>query len=240
MSTVDIFFMNIFQNFSAFSFDIVAGTAPPLSDLGGFNPAAEPGLVNAGGRAVSGNGDVIDHWFFSSAIPDWIEYILSFGAAAAVLMVVVGGVMIMVSGEEEEYKTRGIKTVVWSIVGLFVAVLSYTIVEIVNQVPLTGDSPQTNLIVSDEGAVAGLATGELRTYIIPTIIKMILQIMGSVALGLLLYAGGLMVLRDGDEERISKARTLIIYALLGVLVSALSYVLIDAILQINFTEEVSS
>lgn len=231
------------MNFSElFSFDfffpsLLVGVAPNLSDLNGFSPSHEQGLINASGKAVANNGEVIHHWIFSSALPEWIQYILSFGAAAAVLMIVVGGVMIMLAGEDEEYKTRGIKTLIWAIAGLIIAVLSYTIVEIVNKVPFFGTSPETNLLVSEEGNVQNLARGDLRTYIIPEIIQMILQIMGTLALGLFLYAGGIMVIRNGDEERISKARKLIFYALIGILISVLAYVIIDAVLQVNFTTQ---
>jgi multisubunit Na+/H+ antiporter MnhB subunit len=212
---------------------IFAGNPPPISGIKDFDPSKEEGFIHEGSQAVEG-GEVVDHWFFSVVLPEWIQYILSFSAAAAVLMIVAGGVMIMMAGEDEEYKTRGIKTLTWSIAGLIILVLSYTIIEVINKLPITGTTPDTDLEIQTTNGVENLATGDLRSYIIPQIIKIILQLMGTAALILLLYAGGLMVLRDEDEERVTKARSLIIYAIIGIIVSVLAYAIVEAVLQLDF------
>ena len=224
--------MNVISHFSG---KLFAGEAPSLSDLTGFSPAHESGLINPAQEAVNNNGDLLDHSFFSDAIPHLIDYILQFSAGIAVLMIVVGGVMIMFSGEDEEYKTRGITTITWAIAGLIIATLAYVIVEIVNRIPITEGNPETDVFIDDGHGIANLAGGDLLTEIIPRIIQIILQIIGVLALGLLMYAGALMVMRNDDDEQVSKARNLMLYALIGVVVSVLAYVIIEAVLLINFT-----
>ncbi len=224
--------MNFFSNFSGTLF---AGPAPGLGGVSGFSPTHEQGLIKPGQSAVSNNGDVLDHDFFSDAIPQLIDYVLQFSAGIAVLMIVVGGVMIMLAGEDEEYKTRGITTITWAIAGLIIATLAYVIVEIVNRIPITSGNPDTDVIIDNSGAVSNLASGNLLTEVIPQIIKLILQIVGVLALGLLMYAGALMVMRNSDDEQVTTARTLMLYAVAGIIISVLAYALIEGVLLIKFT-----
>lgn len=218
-----------------FSSLLSAEKAPSL-DFKDFLPSAEKHLINPAGQAAQ-SGEILEHWFFSDALPEWIQYIMIFSASVAVLMIVAGGVMLMLNGAEEEMQTRGVKTITWAILGLIISVLSYTIVEIVNQIPITQGNPTTgtHITIDDEkGVLDKLASGDLRAEIIPDIIKMILKLVGVLALGLLLYAGVLMVLRDGDEENISKARKLVIWALVGIVVVVLAYAIVDAVVDLNF------
>ncbi len=213
---------------------LFAASPPRLSDLKGFSPAREDGLINPEQHAVS-NGDLMQHDFFQDAIPQFIDYILQFSAGIAVLMIVVGGVMIMFAGQDEEYKSKGITTVTWAIVGLIVSILAYVIVEIVNQIPVTEGNPNVDLRIDEKNGVGNLASGDILTDIIPRIIQIILQTVGMIALGLLMYAGALMVMRDGDDERVSKARHLMIYAVIGIVVSVVAYLIIEAVLLIDFS-----
>ena len=220
---------------SLFSGKLLAGEAPSLSDLRGFSPAHESGLIKPAQEAVKNNGDILEHSFFTDAVPQLIDYILQFSAGIAVLMIVVGGVMIMLGGEDEEYKSRGITTITWAIAGLIIATLAYVIVEIVNRISVSEGNPEVDVFIDNGHGIANLAGGNLLTEIIPRIIQIILQITGAIALGLLMYAGALMVMRDADDEKVTKARTLMLYALIGVVVSVLAYVIIEGVLLINFT-----
>jgi len=224
--------MNFISNFSG---KLFAGDAPSLSDLRGFSPARENGLIKPAQEAVHNNGELLEHSFFTDAVPQLIDYILQFSAGIAVLMIVVGGVMIMLGGEDEEYKTRGITTITWAIAGLIIATLAYVIVEIVNRIAVSEGNPNVDVFIDDGHGIANLAGGSLLTEIIPRIIQIILQIVGVIALGLLMYAGALMVMRDADDELITKARSLMLYAIIGIVVAVLAYVIIEGVLLLNFT-----
>lgn len=219
-------------------FPILRGDKAPSIGFSDFVPEVNSQLINASGDAAA-SGEVLDHWFFADALPTWIQYIMVFAAGAAVLMIVVGGVMLMLKGADEELNSRGIKTIIWAIVGLIISALSYTIVEIINQVPITSSNPNANnIFIDDENGILGnLASGRLREDIIPQVIKIILSLVGTLALGLLLYAGSLLVFRDGDDEKITKARQLIIWSLLGVVVAVLSYAIVEAVISLQFTTE---
>lgn len=222
-------------NSISFPSQIFADSAPRLSDLKGFSPSREDGLIDPGQTAVVGNGGLMQHDFFTDGIPKIIDFILQFSAGVAVLMIVVGGVMIMFAGEDEEYKSRGVKTLIWAIAGLIISVMAYVIVDIVSRLPTADGNPEVDLRIDEKNGVEKLASGNLLTEIIPEIIKIILKLVGTLALGLLMYAGALMVMRDDDDERISKARNIMLYAVIGIIVSVVAYLVVEAVLLMNFT-----
>ena len=210
---------------------LLAEAPPSLNEIEGFNPGSEDAFINPG---TSASSELINHWFFSDALPQWISYLITFSAGAAVLMIVVGGVMLMLNPEQEDMKEKGFKTITWAIAGLIISMLAYSIVEIVNQVPFLGSNPTTDLDIDTGNGIENLAQGDLRSEIIPDIIKIILQLMGTLAFLLLLYAGVLMVIRDGEEEKITKARRLIIYAIVGIAISLVAYIVVEGVIQLNF------
>ena len=61
---------------------------------------------------------------------------------------------------------------------------------------------------------------------ISTIINYFLGLLGLVAVGFLIYAGVLMVTAGGSDEQVTKARKIIMYAVIGIVIILLSYTII--------------
>ena len=61
---------------------------------------------------------------------------------------------------------------------------------------------------------------------ITTIINYFLGILGLVAVAFLIYAGILMVTAGGAEEQVTKARKIIMYAIVGIVIILLSYTIV--------------
>lgn len=225
------------MNFTFFpSFFSAASTPPPLS-IDGFNPFDNEEFITPAGQATT---NVVEHWFFSQALPEWISYVIVFAAGVSVLMIVAAGVMLMLRGEDEELQQRGTKTIVWAIAGLIISTMAYTIVEVVNRVPIEGTNPEIQIDIDEANSgLANLASGDLRGEIIPDIIKIVLNLVGTLALMLIVYAGALLVMRDGDEERVTKARLLITWAIVGIITVVIAYVIVEAVVQINLTETIT-
>lgn len=214
------------------TFSFLASTViPSLSDIQDFNPAGESAFINPGTTAST---ELINHWLFTNAIPQWISYLITFSAGMAILMIVAAGGMLMLNPEEEEMKTKGYKTIIWALGGLIITVLAYTIVEIVNSIPSFGSAVSNDLVVETGQGIGNLAQGNLRSDIIPGIIQLIFKVMGSLALALLLYAGALLVIRDGDEEKVTKARRLMVWSVLGVVIALFAYLVVEAVVNLNF------
>lgn len=76
--------------------------------------------------------------------------------------------------------------------------------------------------------------GDLKSNLI-TIINYLLLFLGLVLLGIVLYAGVLIVTSNGDSEQVTKGRDIIMYALLGVIVIVLSYTIVNFITDVATT-----
>ena len=62
---------------------------------------------------------------------------------------------------------------------------------------------------------------------ITTIINYFLGILGLIAVAFLIYAGILMVTAGGAEEQVTKARKIIMYAVIGIVVVILSFTIVQ-------------
>jgi len=61
---------------------------------------------------------------------------------------------------------------------------------------------------------------------ITTIINYFLGLLGLVAVAFLIYAGILMVTAGGNDEQVTKARKVIMYAVIGIVIILLSYTIV--------------
>jgi len=64
------------------------------------------------------------------------------------------------------------------------------------------------------------------------IINYFLGMLGLVAVAMLIYAGMLMVTAGGEEEQIGKAKKIITYAVIGIVIIVLSYTIIGFVTNI--------
>jgi hypothetical protein len=81
------------------------------------------------------------------------------------------------------------------------------------------NNPQTGT------APTAAAQGTLGSNI-TLLINYFLGILGLVAVAFLIYAGVLMVTAGGAEEQVTKARKLIMYAVIGIVIILLSYTIV--------------
>ncbi len=72
--------------------------------------------------------------------------------------------------------------------------------------------------VTAQGGLADNVTG---------LINSILAILGLVAVAFLIYAGVLMVTAGGNDEQVGKARKVITYALVGIIIIVLSWTIVS-------------
>lgn len=83
----------------------------------------------------------------------------------------------------------------------------------------------------DQGSAPGVAAqGDLGTNI-TTIINYFLGLLGLVAVAFLIYAGVLMVTAGGNDEQVTKARKVIMYAVVGIVIILLSYTIVTFVTQ---------
>jgi cbb3-type cytochrome oxidase subunit 3 len=216
------------------NFHLIADAIPSLDAITDFDVTSIDEFIKP--DASANNKSIFKHWIFTSAIPAWISYAISLSVAIAILLIVVSGIYLMLSPEDEELKTKAIDTIKWSIVGLIIIMLSYTIVEIINNIKFdSGTNPDIAIHIKSQKELDNLAKGDLRSEIIPEIIKTILKLMGTLAFLLFIYAGVIMVLRDGDQEKVTKAKQILKYSVIGAVVALTAYLVVEAVINFDFS-----
>lgn len=76
------------------------------------------------------------------------------------------------------------------------------------------------------GAAPSVAAQGTLGQNITLIINYFLGLLGLVAVGFLIYAGILMVTAGGNDEQVTKARKVIMYAVVGIVIILLSYTIV--------------
>lgn len=75
-------------------------------------------------------------------------------------------------------------------------------------------------------AIGATAQGDLVTNV-QLVINYFLGVLGLVAVAFLIYAGILMVTAGGEEDNIGKAKKIITYAAIGIVIIVLSYTIVQ-------------
>lgn len=83
----------------------------------------------------------------------------------------------------------------------------------------------TAFFEQEAGIPTAAAPGTLGQNI-TTIINYFLGLLGLIAVAFLIYAGILMVTAGGNEEQVAKARKIIMYAVIGIVIILLSYTIV--------------
>ena len=73
----------------------------------------------------------VTEWFVEGILPNWTIGIVSMVGGLAFLMLIVSGVKYLTAYTNEEAATSAKKMIMYSLVGLFLALFSYTIVKII-------------------------------------------------------------------------------------------------------------
>ena len=84
------------------------------------------------------------------------------------------------------------------------------------------------------GSSKGLPSGDLTTEFIPSIIKIILSFVGIAITVMLIYAGSLFAAHYGNEDLLTKAKHILGWAILGIIVIVFSYALIWGITHLEW------
>jgi len=82
-----------------------------------------------------------------------------------------------------------------------------------------------DLLREDPSQIRGPAKGTLGQNI-TTVINYFLGLLGLIAVAMLIYAGVLMVTAGGNDEQVTKARKIIMYAVVGIVIILLSYTIV--------------
>jgi hypothetical protein len=145
-----------------------------------------------------------------------INWVLMLVAAIAVAMIVVSGLRAIFESGSEDGVARVRKTVISVAAGIFILVLRGVINRIFGLTPpdqgVSTDVPQPNAIAAIQAAI--------------TVIQYFLGFLGIIAVAIIIYAGVLMILDMGNEDRYKQAKGIITRAVIGLVVLLVSLALV--------------
>lgn len=103
--------------------------------------------------------------------------------------------------------------------------------------PLPSDKllPRFDVIpgIGDEITNYGNLTGASWTQIVASVIKTILFVAGALVMVGLLVVGAMFMTGSSNEENITKARKILIYLVIGIILISVSYAVVSGISQFN-------
>ncbi len=161
--------------------------------------------------------------FFSKNILAEVGIIIGI---ATIAMVVYSGFRMVVSQGNEEEVTKAKSTLQWSLAGLLLVMFAYIIVSGVSQFIETKDINPT------PGAIQSPITSSDILSLSGRIFTNILSLIGLIAILFIIINGFRYITARGDDEQTSKAKQGLLWAVLGLVVTVMAYVIVFAVTQL--------
>lgn len=149
----------------------------------------------------------------------------------ALFFVVLGGYGILTAAGNSERYAQGKKTITWAVLGLIVVIGSYVLLSTVLNVATgwQGLEPFEQYMLTDPlGLIKLNGLGGVVFYG-GRLTKFFVAGLGALTVLMLVYGGLQWVLAAGNQEKITKARQTLAYAIMGVAIVMSSYIVINFI-----------
>ncbi|MFA5917274.1 MAG: hypothetical protein WC850_03530 [Candidatus Gracilibacteria bacterium] len=134
------------------------------------------------------------------------------------LIAIYSFIRLLSSNGEKEKQKKGIDSIIYATIGIFLVIFSSRIITSIYgtyNISISGD-----ISIEKENSFSGFTT---------MFIKFINWVNGFVAiitLIMIMYAGVNIIFADGDEEKLKKGRTTIVYAFIGIFILVTSYLIL--------------
>jgi len=178
------------------------------------------GLGIVGGVGAAGTIAGVSQGNIRQIIIHSTQIVLGFLALVAVIVIIIAGIYLVTSVGNDEAKEKAKKAILYAVIGLIIILLSEAIVTIIT----TFDN---GIILGGTGGIVG--NTDVRTTTIH-IVQKILAYMALVAVVVIVIAGIYLVTSVGNDEAKEKAKKIILYAVVGLIVILLSEAVVTVII----------
>jgi hypothetical protein len=199
---------------------VVAILTPSAQAAGPFTEGLTDAYVTAFEGGLSTRGEILPF------LTDIIKWLLGLSALLAIGALVWGGIMYIMSLGDEGRAGTAKKIILYAIIGVIVILLSLF------------DVPTAHAAEGFKGVLeefkptateAGLSTKDNALVVITNIIEWLLALSAVLAMGAFVWGGIMYITSLGDEGRAGTAKKIILYAIIGVIVVLLSFVIVQFI-----------
>ncbi len=98
------------------------------------------------------------------------------------------------------------------------------------------DPTVVNEVFDDIRKETSLPHGDIANELIPSIIRVILSLFAVLLTIVAIWSGVLYIAQFGDEEKLNKAKKLLIWSLVGVAITAVSYAFVSGIVNLDWNQ----
>ena len=213
-------------------------------------------------------GSQTQDFFLSNTIPRILNVGTGILGIAAFLGILFSAFTMLTAYGNEDKVNRGKTTLQYSIIGFVITIFAYAIVSIIVSIALPKEDideeaflipsahaagtnyeetvdmlfpDQTSLIEDqDDQNRVSLPSGDLVTEIVPAIVTNLLYAIGFLVFISFMYAGVLMVIGRGNDEMTTKAKNIVIWSAVALVLVATGYAIIYGIATLNMEEDPST
>jgi hypothetical protein len=214
-------------------------------------------------------GSQTQDFFLSDTIPKVINVGTGILGIAAFLGIIFSAFTMLTAYGNEDKVSRGKTTLTYSLIGFVIVIFAYAIVSIIVSIALPKEDideeafriipsahaagtnyeetvdilfpDQTSLIEDqDDQNRVSLPSGDLVTEIVPAIVVNLLYMVGFLVFVSFMYAGVLMVTGRGNDEMNTKAKNIIIWSGIALVLVSTAYAIIYGIATLNLEEDPST
>jgi len=163
--------------------------------------------INPGGNVPSEFGNPLGVDSIEGVLGNIMSYLQGIAGTIAVIFIIIGGVMYMLSGGSKEMTERAKKTLVFAIAGLAIVLAAPLFYQEIKAV-LSGSSP-----------------GSALQAVLSNILKLLLSIVGFLAIISMVVGAIWMFTAVGDEERYELGKKTATYSIIGLVIAVASLII---------------
>lgn len=219
------------------------------------------------GPDSASTGAEMQDYVLNSGIPRAINIGIGILGIGAFVGIVISTIQMLTAYGEESGLTRGKTNLKYSLLGFFIVIFAYAIVSIIVSIALPATEvpdgttsffvpktyavsaedlnvlmPSTEDIIynQDEQHRVNLPSGDFLTEIVPAAISNVMYITGLLIFIGLVYGGTMTVIGRGNEETLTKAKTIFLYSGIALALLSLGYAIIYGIATLKLDNESSN
>lgn len=215
---------------------------------------------------VGTEGGETQDYLLNETIPRAINVGIAILSLAAFVGILISAIQMLTAYGNDDKINRAKTNLRYALFGLIVVMLSYALVSIVVSIALPNeeDSQSTTWIPrahavdvdddvdillpsqqeiieeQDEQNRVSLPGGDFFGEILPAVISNIMYAVGFLIFIAFMYGGTLMVIGRGNEESVTKAKNILIYAAIALALVSFGFALVYGITTLNLTQDEDS
>ena len=213
---------------------------------------------------VGSTGGETQNFILNETIPRAINIGIGILSITAFIGILISAIQMLTAYGNDEKLNRAKTNLRYSLIGLVLVMLSYAIVSIVVSIALPNEEDAESWLIpsayavddedveillpnqqklieeqDDQGRVS-LPGGDFLGEVVPAIITNIMYVVAFLIFIAFMYGGVLLVIGRGQEESLTKAKNIMVYAAIALALVSLGFALVYGITTLNLTEDEES